>query len=180
MITNYSPPLYQLSYREAVEKRMFRWLVCSPGLCKMSKQTRYWNLSFLKKNSQKRLKTLYIYSKHFFAADPVAQWIARRTSNPEAVGSSPTGVVSLLHRTCKFDMFSCHGHLTVTLQLPDIAYNRLTGKTSGLDRDLNPGPRAPEARIIPLDHRAYAHSWPIKPCRSKSGARHTSPNSKSD
>ena len=24
----------------------------------------------------------------------------------------------------------------------------------GLDRDLNPGPLAPEARIIPLDHRA--------------------------
>ena len=24
----------------------------------------------------------------------------------------------------------------------------------GLDRDLNPGPRAPEARIIPLDHQA--------------------------
>ena len=27
-------------------------------------------------------------------------------------------------------------------------------KTSGLVRDLNPGPRAPEARIIPLDQRA--------------------------
>ena len=27
-------------------------------------------------------------------------------------------------------------------------------KESGLDRDLNPGPLAPEARIIPLDHRA--------------------------
>ena len=24
----------------------------------------------------------------------------------------------------------------------------------GLDRDLNPGPRAPKARIIPLDHQA--------------------------
>jgi hypothetical protein len=24
----------------------------------------------------------------------------------------------------------------------------------GLDRELNPGPLAPEARIIPLDHRA--------------------------
>ena len=24
----------------------------------------------------------------------------------------------------------------------------------GLDRELNPGPRAPEARIIPLDHQA--------------------------
>ena len=24
----------------------------------------------------------------------------------------------------------------------------------GLSRDLNPGPRAPEARIIPLDHQA--------------------------
>ena len=24
----------------------------------------------------------------------------------------------------------------------------------GLDRDLNPGPLAPEARIIPLDHQA--------------------------
>ena len=28
------------------------------------------------------------------------------------------------------------------------------GKKIGLDRDLNPGPRAPEARIIPLDHQA--------------------------
>ena len=27
-------------------------------------------------------------------------------------------------------------------------------KDVGLDRDLNPGPRAPEARIIPLDHQA--------------------------
>ena len=27
-------------------------------------------------------------------------------------------------------------------------------KKEGLDRDLNPGPLAPEARIIPLDHRA--------------------------
>ena len=33
---------------------------------------------------------------------------------------------------------------------------RLKGKKKrvGLDRDLNPGPRAPEARIIPLDHQA--------------------------
>ena len=29
----------------------------------------------------------------FWSAVPVAQWIARRTSNPEAVGSSPTGDV---------------------------------------------------------------------------------------
>ena len=27
-------------------------------------------------------------------------------------------------------------------------------KKVGLDRDLNPGPLAPEARIIPLDHLA--------------------------
>ena len=175
MITNYSPPLYQLSYREMVEKCMFRWLVCSDSAKCPNKQD-IEILSFLKKISQKRLKTLYIYSKHFFAADPVAQWIARRTSNPEAVGSSPTGVVSLLHRTCRFDMSPCHGSLTVTLQLPDMVNDRQTGKTSGLDRDLNPGPRAPEARIIPLDHRAYAHLWQIKPYRSQSGTRDTPPN----
>ena len=28
------------------------------------------------------------------------------------------------------------------------------GEKKALDRDLNPGPLAPEARIIPLDHRA--------------------------
>ncbi|GFX86951.1 hypothetical protein TNCV_1530401 [Trichonephila clavipes] len=28
---------------------------------------------------------------------------------------------------------------------------------SGLDRDLNPGPLAPKARIIPLDHRAVSY-----------------------
>ena len=31
-------------------------------------------------------------------------------------------------------------------------------KISGLVRDLNPGPRAPEARIIPLDQRAGARN----------------------
>ena len=31
---------------------------------------------------------------------------------------------------------------------------KTTKRTSGLDRELNPGPLAPEARIIPLDHRA--------------------------
>ena len=30
----------------------------------------------------------------------------------------------------------------------------LNQQKEGLDRDLNPGPRAPEARIIPLDHQA--------------------------
>ena len=122
MITNYSPPLYQLSYREMVEKWMFRWLVCSDSAKCPNKQD-IEILSFLKKISQKRLKTLYIYSKRFFAADPVAQWIARRTSNPEAVGSSPTGVVTLFshrkHTKCWANLvprstcFSLH----VTLQL---------------------------------------------------------------
>ena len=36
---------------------------------------------------------------------------------------------------------------TIPLQLE-------TFKITGLVRDLNPGPRAPEARIIPLDQRA--------------------------
>ena len=31
------------------------------------------------------------------SAVPVAQWIARRTSNPEAVGSSPTGDVAIFN-----------------------------------------------------------------------------------
>ena len=31
----------------------------------------------------------------------------------------------------------------------------------GLSRDLNPGPLAPEARIIPLDHSAIAKLRPI-------------------
>ena len=30
----------------------------------------------------------------------------------------------------------------------------ILSKTFGLDRELNPGPLAPEARIIPLDHQA--------------------------
>ena len=44
------------------------------------------------------LERPYIFELLQVAVDPVAQWIARRTSNPEAVGSSPTGVVSLLKR----------------------------------------------------------------------------------
>ena len=34
-------------------------------------------------------------------AVPVAQWIARRTSNPEVVGSSPTRDAILLFRSVK-------------------------------------------------------------------------------
>ena len=43
----------------------------------------------------KSLERPYIFELPQVAVDPVAQWIARRTSNPEAVGSSPTGVVTL-------------------------------------------------------------------------------------
>ena len=32
--------------------------------------------------------------------------------------------------------------------------HELSAKISGLDRDLNPGPLTPKARIIPLDHQA--------------------------
>ena len=32
----------------------------------------------------------------------------------------------------------------------------------GLSRDLNPGPRAPEARIIPLDQRATSIRLPLR------------------
>ena len=47
----------------------------------------------------KSLERPYIFELPQVAVDPVAQWIARRTSNPEAVGSSPTGVVTLFsHR----------------------------------------------------------------------------------
>ena len=35
---------------------------------------------------------------------------------------------------------------------------RKWGRKAGLVRDLNPGPLAPKARIIPLDQRA-AHTW---------------------
>ena len=44
---------------------------------------------------------------------PVAQWIARRTSNPEAVGSSPTGDVHAFRMNvdgrefCEIDMYIC-------------------------------------------------------------------------
>ena len=34
----------------------------------------------------------------------------------------------------------------------------LNQQKEGLDRDLNPGPRAPEARIIPLDQRAGTYT----------------------
>ena len=47
----------------------------------------------------KSLERPYIFELPQVAVDPVAQWIARRTSNPEAVGSSPTGVVTLF-RLC--------------------------------------------------------------------------------
>ena len=39
----------------------------------------------------------------------------------------------------------------VVLENFDMISNILKG---GLDRELNPGPLAPEARIIPLDHQA--------------------------
>ena len=43
----------------------------------------------------------------------------------------------------------------------------------GLDRDLNPGPLAPEARIIPLDHQAM-HSQPsATPIKGKRTPGHT-------
>ena len=52
--------------------------------------------------------------------------------------------------------------LSATLQTPPPCHVSANydaeerGKILGLVRDLNPGPRAPEARIIPLDQRAHA------------------------
>ena len=38
----------------------------------------------------------------------------------------------------------------------------LNAKSAGLVRDLNPGPLAPKARIIPLDQRASAASCSLQ------------------
>ena len=50
------------------------------------------------------------------------------------------------------------------LRLPDAPSGRpavlLLKKRNGLVRDLNPGPLAPKARIIPLDQRADTHNNP--------------------
>ena len=46
------------------------------------------------------------------------------------------------------------------LRLPDAPSGRPSKKKDGLVRDLNPGPLAPKARIIPLDQRADTHKSP--------------------
>ncbi len=57
----------------------------------------------------------------------------------------------LLRRYCPFGRW----HLLQCEMFQDgRRLKRPSGKNDGLDRDLNPGPLAPEARIIPLDHQA--------------------------
>ena len=66
--------------------------------------------------------------------DTLAEWLRRRPAKPMGsprVGSNPTGV-GLHVRACRY---LCVGKI-------------------GLFRELNPGPTAPEAGIIPLDQTA--------------------------
>ena len=68
------------------------------------------------------------------ANDTLAEWLRRRPAKPMGsprVGSNPTGV-GLHVRACRY---LCVGKI-------------------GLFRELNPGPPAPEAGIIPLDQTA--------------------------
>ena len=53
--------------------------------------------------------------------------------------------------SCCIGLTSGHVGLSSSWQLSVSCYRK---RTLGLVRDLNPGPRAPEARIIPLDQRA--------------------------
>ena len=65
-----------------------------------------------------------------------------------------------------YRLMTCHDRLSPNLMIASHFHNvqRLLvsviplsgGEKSGLVRDLNPGPLAPKARIIPLDQRAIA------------------------
>ena len=63
------------------------------------------------------------FLQEFMIRSRVAQWSARWAHNPQVVGSKPTSAIVFCHRN-----------------------------QSGLSRESNPGPLAPKARIMPLDH----------------------------
>ena len=121
LFSNYSPPLYQLSYREwlALEgiKSSTNARAVQVGVHGMLSYTQIESLDPYYKcpkrvepRTAKELKwayrlncsSTYNQSNNYLTSwlvVPVAQWIARRTSNPEAVGSSPTGDVHAFNTT---------------------------------------------------------------------------------
>ena len=56
--------------------------------------------------------------------------------------------------TASVDLYSWVSYDPVSMAANTIAANSLGSRTKGLLRELNPGPLAPEARIIPLDQAA--------------------------
>ena len=69
-----------------------------------------------------------------------------------------------MHTISDFKIQITHTHTTiivyvhVCVNLKFDSANTYDNKIAGLVRDLNPGPLAPKARIIPLDQRA-THEW---------------------
>ena len=121
LFANYSPPLYQLSYREWLAlkgiKSSTNARAVQMGVHGMLsyKQTESLDPYYkcpkrVEPRTAKELKwayrlncsSTYKQSNNYLPSwlvVPVAQWIARRTSNPEAVGSSPTGDVHAFNTT---------------------------------------------------------------------------------
>ena len=64
----------------------------------------------------------------------------------------------LLFRTLKLARLMKNGFSSIWMSNN---FNRVTKKLTGLVRDLNPGPLAPKARIIPLDQRADLVEVPL-------------------
>ena len=65
---------------------------------------------------------------------------------------------------CNFAQFSClHGYTKLSLRTLSECNEKVI-KVDGLVRDLNPGPLAPKARIMPLDQRAIPIYVQISMC----------------
>ena len=80
--------------------------------------------------------------------DTLAEWLRRRPAKPMGsprVGSNPTGV----------DFSKVATFAVISLKCASGGISRSMGcGEKGLFRELNPGPLAPEARIMPLDQTA--------------------------
>ena len=112
------------------------------------------------------IKLRMMISKTFAKAehDEVAEWLRRWTANPlgsARVGSNPILVdvrfYGVMVSTLDFESSDPSSNLGRTYsfdvcRIPRMYDVRSHVKTCGLNRDSNPGPLAPKARIIPLDH----------------------------
>ena len=68
-------------------------------------------------------------------------------------------MTSVLRTICRIPYIRVKIFLPSESSISDLKRKMIDWQKVGLDRDLNPGPRAPEARIIPLDHQATYGLW---------------------